>query len=242
MGDGFFIPDGNEALRQDIPAVVELIERTARWVNPETFRRLPIWAPHTARGRPLYDANWTRRYTNTRKATGVTAEKFEGHNLGARIMYEPRVFYRCLYALLAFRDLSLDAFRKRSGSGRPRAWSLGRWPALRISLRNPARPYFAGLLGDRRMLAGPPVQVKRAHAQHRLDFRQGVGESFQRRRQPDHVGDAREIPGILDDRALLSKRRIVVTPDVTDCPILRPWTWYIESGHQRLKRGHIGTC
>ena len=79
MGDGFFIPDGNEALRQDIPAVVELIERTARWVNPETFRRLPVWAPHTARGRPLYDANWARRYTNTRKATGVTAEKFEGN-------------------------------------------------------------------------------------------------------------------------------------------------------------------
>jgi hypothetical protein len=79
MGDGFFIPDGNEALLQDIPAVVELIERTARWVNPETFRRLPVWAPHTARGRPLYDANWARRYTNTRKATGVTAEKFEGN-------------------------------------------------------------------------------------------------------------------------------------------------------------------
>lgn len=79
MTDGFYIPDGNEALRDDIPAVVELIERTARWVNPETFRRLPVWAPHTARGRPLYDAGWTRRYTNTRKATGVTAEKFEGN-------------------------------------------------------------------------------------------------------------------------------------------------------------------
>lgn len=79
MADGFFIPDGNEALRDDIPAVVELIERTARWVNPETFRRLPVWAPHTARGRPLYDASWSRRYTNTRKATGVTAEKFEGN-------------------------------------------------------------------------------------------------------------------------------------------------------------------
>jgi hypothetical protein len=77
--EGFYIPDGNEALRDDIPAVVELIERTARWVNPETFRRLPVWAPHTARGRPLYDARWTRRYTNTRKATGVTAEKFEGN-------------------------------------------------------------------------------------------------------------------------------------------------------------------
>jgi hypothetical protein len=42
--EGFYIPDGNEALRDDIPAVVELIERTARWVNPETFRRLPVAA------------------------------------------------------------------------------------------------------------------------------------------------------------------------------------------------------
>ena len=154
-------------------------------------------------------------------------------------MYEPRVFHRCLYASLAFRDLFLDAFRKRSGSRRPRARSLWRWPALRISLRNPARPYFVGLLGDGRMLAGPPIQVKCAHAQHRLDFRQSVGESFQRRRQPDHVGDTREIPWILDDRALLSKRRIVVTPDVTHRPILRLWACYIESGHQRLERGYI---
>jgi hypothetical protein len=77
--NGFHVPDGNEALRTDIPAIVELIERTARWVHPQTFRALPVWAPHTARGRPLYDAGWTRRYTNNRKATGVTAEKFEGN-------------------------------------------------------------------------------------------------------------------------------------------------------------------
>lgn len=83
MVNGFFIPDGTEALRDDIPAVVELIERTARWVNPETFQRLPVWAPHTARRRPLYDANWNRRYTNTRKDTGVTAEKVEGNMAAA---------------------------------------------------------------------------------------------------------------------------------------------------------------
>jgi hypothetical protein len=79
LSSGFHIPDGNDALRGDIPAIVELIERTARWVNPETFRRFPVWCPHTARGRPLFDAGWTRRYTNTRKATGATAEKFEGN-------------------------------------------------------------------------------------------------------------------------------------------------------------------
>src|SRR5205823_5913681 len=76
---GFYVPDGNEALRDDIPVVVDLIERSARWVHPDTFRALPLWAPHTARGRPLYDARWSRRYTNTRKVTGVTAEKVEGN-------------------------------------------------------------------------------------------------------------------------------------------------------------------
>lgn len=79
MRNEFVIPDGNEAPRGDIPAVVELIERTALWVNPETFRRLPVWAPYMARGRSLYNAEWNRRYTNTRKATGVTAEKVEGN-------------------------------------------------------------------------------------------------------------------------------------------------------------------
>ena len=79
MSNGFHIPDGNDALRDDIPAVVELIERTARWVNPETFRRLPVWYPHTARGRPLFDASWTRPYTNTRRATGLTVDKYEGN-------------------------------------------------------------------------------------------------------------------------------------------------------------------
>jgi hypothetical protein len=79
VADGFFIPDGNDVLREDISAVVELIERSARWANPVTFRRLLVWAPQTARGRPLYDASWSRRYTNTRQATGVTADKFEGN-------------------------------------------------------------------------------------------------------------------------------------------------------------------
>ena len=102
MANGFNVPDGNDALRADIPAIVELIERTARWVHPDTFRALPVWAPHTARGRPLYDAAWARRYTNTRKATGLTAEKFEG-NVAA------------LNALVAALDVS---------SPKPRNWTV----------------------------------------------------------------------------------------------------------------------
>jgi hypothetical protein len=76
---GVVIPDGNEAIREDIPAVVDLIVRTARWVDPETFRRLPIWCPEIARGQPLFDAGWTRRYTNTKRSNAVTSEKFEGN-------------------------------------------------------------------------------------------------------------------------------------------------------------------
>ena len=56
--------------------MAELIARTARWVHPETFRALPVWAPYAGRGQPLFDAGWSRRYTNTRKATGITSEKF----------------------------------------------------------------------------------------------------------------------------------------------------------------------
>ncbi len=73
------VMDGNDAIRQDIPAIVDMIARTAKWVHPETFKALPVWAPHTARGRPLYDVTWTRRYTNTNHRTGATSDKYEGN-------------------------------------------------------------------------------------------------------------------------------------------------------------------
>jgi hypothetical protein len=77
--EGIVIPDGNEVIRDDIPAVVELIVRTARWVAPETFRRLPVWCPEVARGQPLYDAGWQRRATNTNRVSRATSEKYEGN-------------------------------------------------------------------------------------------------------------------------------------------------------------------
>ena len=75
----FIIPDGNEALKDDIPTVVSLIERNAKWVNPNAFHRLQVWYPHIARGQPLYDATWKNPYSNTRRATGASAAKFEGN-------------------------------------------------------------------------------------------------------------------------------------------------------------------
>jgi hypothetical protein len=73
------IPDGNEEIRAEIPLIVEVIARTCRWVHPETFRRLPVWCPWTARGRPLYDSMWQRRYTNTKRGTTRAVEKAEGN-------------------------------------------------------------------------------------------------------------------------------------------------------------------
>jgi hypothetical protein len=73
------IPDGNAEITPEIPLIVELIARTSRWVHPDTFRQLPVWCPWTARGRPLYDQSWQRRYTNTRRSTNQTSDKFEGN-------------------------------------------------------------------------------------------------------------------------------------------------------------------
>jgi len=62
-----------------MPTIAGLIERNSMWVSPTTFSKLQVWYPHVARGRPLYDASWTNPYTNTRRATGSTAAKFEGN-------------------------------------------------------------------------------------------------------------------------------------------------------------------
>ena len=45
---------------------MEMIARTARWVHPDTFNALPVWCPDTARGRPRYDATWSRELISGR--------------------------------------------------------------------------------------------------------------------------------------------------------------------------------
>src|SRR5216683_7621121 len=42
------------------------IVATARWVHPDTFNALPVWCPDTARGRPRYDATWSRELISGR--------------------------------------------------------------------------------------------------------------------------------------------------------------------------------
>ena len=80
------IPDGNEEIAAEIPPIVGVIARTARWVHPQTFQALPVWCPWTARKRPLYDSKWQQRATNTRRDTGVTSEKFEGNVAAANAL------------------------------------------------------------------------------------------------------------------------------------------------------------
>jgi hypothetical protein len=64
--NGFEVPDGLTEIEHELPLVMEMIERTARWVHPETFKALPIWCPDTARGHPRYDSKWTRALVSGR--------------------------------------------------------------------------------------------------------------------------------------------------------------------------------
>jgi len=75
------ILDGLEVLRtvMSLREVGSLIERTAKWVAPETFELLPIWFPEHNRGGSFYKGNWSERQMNKNRATGVTVQKSEGN-------------------------------------------------------------------------------------------------------------------------------------------------------------------
>lgn len=63
---GLVVPDGLSEIRQELPLVMRMIEQTARWVHPRTFRALPAWHPDTARGRPAYDAGFKHQRVSSR--------------------------------------------------------------------------------------------------------------------------------------------------------------------------------
>lgn len=75
------LPDGLEALRQElsISDVMGLMERTARWVDPETFEYLPVWYPEYARRGLFFKTNWSEPQMNRNRQTGVTIHKSEGN-------------------------------------------------------------------------------------------------------------------------------------------------------------------
>jgi hypothetical protein len=82
------LPDGLVALRAqlDLPQIMRLIEHTARWVDPATFRLLPLWYPEYARGTFFYKNNWSEPQTNTNRQTKQTEHKREGNVHAARAL------------------------------------------------------------------------------------------------------------------------------------------------------------
>jgi hypothetical protein len=73
--------DGIETLLSvlTLREVVSLVERTARWVAPETFRLLPVWFPEHARRGLFYKGNWSEPQMNKSRATGHSVHKTEGN-------------------------------------------------------------------------------------------------------------------------------------------------------------------
>lgn len=53
--------------------IAGLLGALTRWVDPATFRLLPVWFPFSARKFPSYNAKWTKQLTNNKKP------KFEGN-------------------------------------------------------------------------------------------------------------------------------------------------------------------
>ncbi len=83
------LPDGLEALRveMELGEVMRLIERTARWVDPATFRLLPLWYPEYARKDLFYKKNWSAEQLNKGKHKqegNIGANKALTHALGLR--------------------------------------------------------------------------------------------------------------------------------------------------------------
>lgn len=76
MGDGLALLKDH----LDTATIADLIAKTARWVDPETFRLMPLWYPEYARGGALYNAGWTVRRQNRKRATDVVSDKVEGNS------------------------------------------------------------------------------------------------------------------------------------------------------------------
>jgi hypothetical protein len=75
------ISDRLDALRNvmSLREIASLIERTAKWVAPETFKLLPLWFPEHARRNQFYKGNWSEPQMNTSRATKVSVLKYEGN-------------------------------------------------------------------------------------------------------------------------------------------------------------------
>jgi hypothetical protein len=90
MGSGgsTSVGDGLDALRAELSLaeVMRLIEQTARWVDPATFRLLPVWYPEHSRRGLFYKADWSAPQMNRNRQTGVEVHKHEGNNYAAKAL------------------------------------------------------------------------------------------------------------------------------------------------------------
>jgi hypothetical protein len=82
----FIVQDGLEELKLEMPKIIEIIVRTARWVHPETFKALPVWYPERARGLPNYNAAWNKILQNKRRTTGEVTDKREANIFAKRAL------------------------------------------------------------------------------------------------------------------------------------------------------------
>src|SRR5262245_37123351 len=84
------LPDGLEALKNELSLadIMKLIERTARWVDPATFRLLPVWYPEFARRSHYYKGNWSEPQMNKNRATGISEHKREGNTYANKALTE----------------------------------------------------------------------------------------------------------------------------------------------------------
>lgn len=80
--------DGLDALRAElsVAGVMRLIERTARWVDPATFRLLPVWFPEHSRKGLFYKTDWSEPQMNRNRVTGVEIHKYEGNNNASKAL------------------------------------------------------------------------------------------------------------------------------------------------------------
>jgi len=75
------IEDGVDELMSplDLSETMGLIEKTARWVLPETFHMVPVWYPAHARGRYCFKNNWSEEKFNINRKDGSKVHKQEGN-------------------------------------------------------------------------------------------------------------------------------------------------------------------
>lgn len=117
--------DGNELFSQvcadlGVP-VMQLVARTARWVDPDVFRALPVWYPAFQRKMPLFKADWATpqmlRKTDRAIETNFKAQETLDAALG--IAAENRKNWTCCHVW----GYSDETFQSASPTNDPRFYT-----------------------------------------------------------------------------------------------------------------------